>query len=160
MRGAHSPSRGAALSAVYRRTGRTVTITGLRDLEVGATYVVNANERTLILEQVESEEVLPCIDEVQVGDYHLDSQSRIATRADGRAVYLTRNEWRVLDALIRRFGHAVPNAVVLKEVWGENYAGDPQLTRIYVSRLRAKMPGIPLATIHSYGYRLGQEVAP
>lgn len=88
----------------------------------------------------------------------LDLPGRVAER-DGQRIRLTPTEWRLLDVLARTPGVLVPQATLLREVWGPGYEDQHHYLRVYVATLRRKLerdPGRPvlLLTEPGLGYRL------
>src|SRR5690606_31154518 len=61
--------------------------------------------------------------ELVCGDLALDPVRRACRRGDA-PIDLTRREHALLEALIRRTGQCVPKWTLLREVWGEDFAGD------------------------------------
>lgn len=64
----------------------------------------------------------------------------------------------MLTALARHPGRVVTHRMLLREVWGPEYATETQYLRVYASQLRKKLqddPGRPhLVTEPGVGYRL------
>lgn len=58
---------------------------------------------------------------------------------DGREAYLTRIEWLLLSELARNSGRLMLYEELLGKVWGQEYRGDIQILRTWVSRLRRKL---------------------
>ena len=73
-----------------------------------------------------------------VGDVWLDTTTREA-RVRGEPVRLTTAEFRLLEALVRQAGVVVPRAILLRQLWGEEYAGDADSLKVFVRRLRQKL---------------------
>ena len=92
-----------------------------------------------------------------VGDVSLDAATR-EVRVRGEPVRLTTAEYHLLEALMRRAGTVVPHQVLLKHIWGEEYAGDAQSLKVFVRRLRRKLGDDPaqpryIQTEWGTGYR-------
>ncbi len=73
-----------------------------------------------------------------VGDVWLDTTTREA-RVRGEPVRLTTAEFRLLEALVRQAGVVVPGTVLLRQLWGEGYAGEADSLKVFVRRLRQKL---------------------
>lgn len=77
---------------------------------------------------------------------------------EGRAVALTAQEFRVLEALLRRPGEVLTPEDLVRLAWGEEAEVDPALVSTYVARLRAKLErpsGLKLITaVRGHGYRI------
>jgi len=73
-----------------------------------------------------------------VGTLALDPATRSARRGTTR-IPLTPRECALLEALLRRGGDVVAKSVLLREVWGDAFAGDPNIVEVYVGYLRKKI---------------------
>lgn len=93
------------------------------------------------------------------GDLELDEEMQ-AVRISGQApLRLTPLEFRLLHLLAAHGGRTVPTERILLHVWGTSSAGDRQLLKQLVHRLRQKLeddPSTParLCTEQGLGYRL------
>jgi DNA-binding response OmpR family regulator len=87
----------------------------------------------------------------------LDPATASCTRA-GRAIPLTRREFALLDALMRREGTVVAKLDLLCEVWGDDADCDPNIVEVYIGYLRKKIdrgePDAMIRTVRGIGYRL------
>lgn len=70
------------------------------------------------------------------------------------AVPLTPIEQRLLGHLAEHLGESVPESELLREVWGYHPSVRSKAVQLAVSRLRKKVPALPLHT-SARGYRLG-----
>jgi DNA-binding response OmpR family regulator len=68
----------------------------------------------------------------------IDFDTRRATVA-GEEVGLTRIEWALLTELAQNLGRFMSYEELLSRVWGQEYRGDMQLLRTWMSRLRGKL---------------------
>jgi DNA-binding response OmpR family regulator len=96
--------------------------------------------------------------ELVAGDLTLDPVERTCRRGDV-PIELTRREFALLEALVRRSGESVSKARLLSEVWGDDFDGDDNVVEVYVRYLRRKIDGPfarrTLQTVRSVsGYRL------
>ncbi len=93
------------------------------------------------------------------GDFALDLEQQSVTVRGGPPLRLTRLEVRLLQLLLANAGHPVPVERLLSHVWGSRGAGDRQLVKQLVHRLRhkievdARQPRY-LQTVASVGYTL------
>ncbi len=92
-----------------------------------------------------------------VGDVWLDATAR-EVRVRGQPVRLTTAEFRLLEALMRQAGVVVPHRVLLRRIWGEEYAGEAESLKVFVRRLRRKLGDDParpryVLTEWGVGYR-------
>ena len=93
---------------------------------------------------------------VQANGVEIDLERRLVTK-DGKAVALTRTEWRLLQELATNAGRVMLNAELLSNVWGSEYRDDLQYLRVWISRLRSKIERVPsepkiLVTFPGIGY--------
>ena len=98
---------------------------------------------------------MPCF---QFGQVQVDLVERRVTRS-GEAVHLTPIEYKLLCALVRRAGKVLTHAQLLREAWGDGYAGNSHYLRIYMGHLRQKLESDParpryIVTETGVGYRL------
>jgi DNA-binding response OmpR family regulator len=105
---------------------------------------------------------------LEAGDFTLDLEQQSVSVRGGPAVRLTRLEVRLLQLLLANAGHPLPAERLLSHVWGSRGAGDRQLVKQLVHRLRqkieldARQPRY-LLTVAGVGYSLdarGGEAAP
>jgi two-component system, OmpR family, KDP operon response regulator KdpE len=77
---------------------------------------------------------------------------------DGQNVRLTKTEWALLEAFASHPGKLLTHGWLLTHVWGEGYATDVDVLRVFVSQLRKKIerehtrPAI-IVTEPGVGYR-------
>ena len=88
----------------------------------------------------------------------VDLASRSVTLR-GDAVHLTPTEYKLLALLGQFHGKVIAFQQIFTEVWGADYAVDPQMLRTHISRLRKKVepdfanPAL-IETVPGVGYRL------
>lgn len=93
---------------------------------------------------------------LELGDLRLDPMRRQAWRA-GRLLDLTRNEFSVLEILMRADGTVVSTEELLERVWDERVDPFTNTVRMTIMRLRRKLgEPSPVMTIPGTGYRLEQ----
>ena len=95
---------------------------------------------------------------ISTDTFQIDLAAGIVTR-DGSQVRLTPTEYHLLEVLARHAGRLVPQAQLLRDVWGPGYEKESQYLRVYVAQLRRKLevdPSSPrhLITEPGLGYRL------
>jgi len=96
---------------------------------------------------------------MSVGRVTLDADEGTVRIGLGQPVVLTKLEFRLMQALLAQAGRAVHSDRLLLLVWGHRGAGDRQLLKQLVHRLRNKIeanPGTPLLlqTAAVSGYKL------
>ncbi|HEY1685754.1 MAG TPA: response regulator [Tepidisphaeraceae bacterium] len=94
----------------------------------------------------------------QIGGLTIDF-SRHQTTVDGKAIHLTRNEFRLLSVLAKNAGKVMTHRQLLKEVWGPGSSDQSHYLRVYMNQLRQKIESDParpkyLLTEIGVGYRL------
>jgi len=87
----------------------------------------------------------------------IDLERRLVT-LDGRDVHLTPTEYSLLKYLALHAGKVLTHGMILREVWGGEYASDTHVLRTCVNQLRSKLgddPAAPqfIATDPGVGYR-------
>jgi DNA-binding response OmpR family regulator len=95
---------------------------------------------------------------LEVGDLVVDPSAHVATLA-GERLDLAPREFAVLHALALRAGQVVPVSELLAEVWGAEYAGEPQVVYVHIRWLREKIEADPhhpcrIVTVRGVGYKL------
>jgi len=98
-----------------------------------------------------------------VGSLTLDPASRQCTRR-GTTIDLTAREYALLDLLMRRSDAIVPKTVLLDEVWGPDFEGDPNIVEVYIGYVRRKIDAPfeiqTILTVRGAGYRLVADAEP
>ncbi|MAT07070.1 MAG: DNA-binding response regulator [Acidimicrobiaceae bacterium] len=97
------------------------------------------------------------VDEITVGELHLDRGQVSATWAGGDAVQLTPREFAVLDHLARQAPDVVTKQGLVDAVWGFDFAGDPNIAEVYVGYLRRKLGRDVIRTVRHVGYQITGE---
>jgi DNA-binding response OmpR family regulator len=97
---------------------------------------------------------------LQVADLLLDPASREISRA-GVPLALTATEYRVLEFLMRRAGHAVSRSAIIEGVWGFDQDVEANTVDAFIRHLREKLDvGHERKLIHTvrgYGYIMREE---
>lgn len=92
------------------------------------------------------------------GDVVVDPARRTVTRA-GEPVTLSVNEYRTLLALMERRGWVVTRTQLEDAVYGGASNIESNTIAVYVHQLRRKLGDELIATVHGFGYRIGEERA-
>ena len=97
---------------------------------------------------------------VTFGSVNIDFGRRSIT-IDGREQYLTRIEWLLLSELARNSGRLMLYEELLGRIWGQEYRGDIQILRTWISRLRRKLNATSggrglIRTVPKAGYLIDQ----
>lgn len=95
---------------------------------------------------------------LSIGDLQIDL-ARHEVRRGKEVVGLTPTEFRLLEVLVQRRGHAVSEADLVREVWGAYRQENTTTVRRYIWLLRKKIEPAPeepryILTVRGYGYRL------
>jgi two-component system OmpR family response regulator len=95
---------------------------------------------------------------ILVGDLELDPVKR-RCRRNGQDIDLSPREYSLLETLMRHAGEVVQKQSLLEQVWGQDFAGDPNVVEVYVGYLRRKIDRPfgrnDLVTVRGEGYRFG-----
>jgi two-component system response regulator MprA len=90
-------------------------------------------------------------------DVRMDLRAAIVTRGD-RRIALTRTEYALLEAFLRRPGRVLAPSQLVRLVWGGDYLATTQALWVHMSSLRAKLEaggkGRVLHTVRGLGYVL------
>jgi two-component system OmpR family response regulator len=94
---------------------------------------------------------------LEVGQLRADPITRVVTWGN-RATELTPKEFELLAFMLRRAEQLITREQLLNEVWGEDFAGSPNVVDVYIGYLRRKLEhhaGRPLIlTVRGEGFRL------
>jgi len=85
------------------------------------------------------------------GDVRLDLVRHCVVLRD-RTVGLPTREFVLLKYLMSRSGEVCRREELLAAVWGYDFDADSNVVEVYISRLRAKIPGLPVDTVRHVGY--------
>jgi len=96
-------------------------------------------------------------DELRAADLIVYLKSKRVLR-NGEPLALTPTEFKLLTAIMRRSGDVVSLDELVREVWGQQYAGEIGYVRRYIWHLRQKIEPDPdnpryLHNERGYGYR-------
>jgi two-component system KDP operon response regulator KdpE len=96
---------------------------------------------------------------ITLGDLHIDLERR-SVSVGSREVHLTPTEYSLLKYLATHAGKVLTHPMILRAVWGAEYADDTTILRTYINQLRAKLEDDPdkprfIRTEPRVGYRLG-----
>jgi two-component system, OmpR family, response regulator RegX3 len=104
--------------------------------------------------------------QVRVGELELDIASR-RVALDGAELELSRKEFDLLAALMRRAGRVVRREDLMAEVWDENWFGSTKTLDTHVGWVRKKLGDDPAAprfihTVRGVGFRFAapEEIEP
>ena len=75
---------------------------------------------------------------VRVGELEIDLEKQ-ELRVDGEHVHLTPHQFDLLRVFARNVGKLLTHRMLIQEVWGPGYTGDPNLLRVHVAQLRRKI---------------------
>ena len=100
----------------------------------------------------------------EVGDMRIDLMHD-EVEVDGRRVFLTPSEFKVLTLLASSPGSVFTRRQIMERLWGSSHVGDEHTCEVHVSSLRRKIEGDPmsperLVTVRGSGYKLVAPAAP
>lgn len=95
---------------------------------------------------------------IQAGNLSIDPATHQVTRS-GEIVELSPKEFSLLYCLASNAGRVVPSEVILREVWGNEFIGEPQVLYVHIRWLRKKIEDNPqrpshILTVRGIGYKL------
>jgi DNA-binding response OmpR family regulator len=98
---------------------------------------------------------------LRAGDLTIDPTAHTVTLA-GRAIELPPREFDLLYVLASEAGHVVSADNLLAQVWGPEYAGEPQVVYVHIRWLREKLEEDPqhprrIVTVRGVGYKLERQ---
>lgn len=113
-----------------------------------------------VLRRATSDE--PRADVLEAGELRLDPRSHRAEMA-GETLALSPTEFRLLALFVRAPGNVLSHDELLRNVWGDEYAGEHHMLHVTISRLRRKLARfgerVVLRTVPAVGYELVTEPA-
>jgi DNA-binding response OmpR family regulator len=158
--------RAASRVPVMMLTVRSAEEDQVQALDLGADdYLTKPfSPRTLLarvralLRRAGEEKPLP----LAAGNFSLDLETQSVSVRGAEPVRLTRLELRLFQILLANAGHTLPAERLLAHVWGSRGAGDRQLLKQLVHRLRQKIEADAaepryLVTVSGVGYALRPE---
>ena len=97
-------------------------------------------------------------EQLRAGDLTLDMRTRSVKR-DGQELRLTPLEYKILHYLMLNRGRVLSNSAIVEQVWGFSGAGNEDLVKVHVHRLRQKLERDPqnpdyVRTVPGVGYVL------
>ena len=83
---------------------------------------------------------------------------RHEVRVNGELVDFRPKEFELLEALLARKGRLVPRRLLLEDIWGVPFFGDPKTLDVHIRRLREKVEETPrspqwIVTVRGLGYK-------
>lgn len=88
-------------------------------------------------------------------DISVDPARRVVTRS-GRPIRLSVHEFRTLLALMERQGRVVARSHLEDQIYGGSASIESNTIAVYIHQLRRKLGDDLIATVHGFGYRLGE----
>jgi two-component system KDP operon response regulator KdpE len=76
--------------------------------------------------------------QIKVGGLVIDVESRAVT-IEGEEIHLTPTEYSLLKYLAINAGRVLTHPMILRAVWGNDYAEDTHILRTYINQLRSKL---------------------
>lgn len=95
------------------------------------------------------------------GIFSIDKSARVILKND-REIDLTQIEYHIMKLFIENEEQSLTREEILKNVWGDDYYGDPKIVDVNIRRLRRKIEDNPsdpkyIKTVWGYGYRWRKE---
>jgi len=96
---------------------------------------------------------------LRAGDLEMDLLAHTVTRA-GRKLDLQRQEFKLLEYLLRHGGRVVTRTMLLENVWGYHFDPRTNVVDSHISRLRGKIGADLVHTVRGAGYCVRMPDAP
>jgi two-component system, OmpR family, response regulator len=96
---------------------------------------------------------------LRAGDLEMDLLAHTVTRA-GRKLDLQRQEFKLLEYLLRHGGQVVTRTMLLENVWGYHFDPRTNVVDSHISRLRGKIGADLVHTVRGAGYCVRMPDAP
>jgi two-component system OmpR family response regulator len=149
---------------VLMLTARDAAADVVRGLDAGADdYLTKPFSFRVLLARLRAitrRSAQPAKSRLQVDDLVLDPASHEVLRG-GAAIGLTATEYRVLEFLMRRAGHAVSRSAIIEGVWGFEEEIEANTVDAFIKHLREKIDlGHErkfIQTVRGYGYIVREE---
>lgn len=76
---------------------------------------------------------------------------------DGKLIKLTKKELELIKLLIQNPKQVFTREILLEQLWGYDFYGNPKIVNIHMQNLRNKLGGCYIETVRGMGYRLGEK---
>jgi DNA-binding response OmpR family regulator len=155
---------GGRQTPVLMLTARDAATDVVRGLDAGADdYLTKPFSFAVLLARLRAiarRSVQPPKAKLQAADLMLDPASHEVLRA-GVPLALTATEYRVLEFLMRRMGHAVSRSAIIEGVWGFEQDVEANTVDAFIRHLREKVDVAHqrklIHTVRGYGYIIREE---
>ena len=156
--------KGGRQTPVLMLTARDAADDVIRGLDAGADdYLTKPFPFRILLARLRAisrRSAHPAKSKLRVQDLLLDPSSHEVSRA-GTVLNLTATEYRVLEFLMRRSGHAVSRSAIIEGVWGFDEEVEGNTVDAFIRHLREKIDlgreQKLIQTVRGYGYILREE---
>jgi len=75
----------------------------------------------------------------------------------GNKLELTHKEFEILKLLLENQNRVFTREMLLDQLWGYDFFGNPKVVNVHVQNLRKKMMGDYVETVRGVGYKVGSE---
>jgi DNA-binding response OmpR family regulator len=147
-------------------TGRRKELDEILGLELGADdYITKPFDLDVLLAHMKAvlRRSQPAVvdianmEKITLGDLSIDPSAHTVILR-GNPVSLSPREFDLLYVLVTNAGHVVTNEILLNQVWGEDFVGQPQVVYVHIRWLREKIEQNPMKpkrilTVHGIGYK-------
>lgn len=114
-----------------------------------------------VLRRSEVERLTPTSDTLVVGGLRMDLSAH-TTVLDGKEIPLSPREFELLCRLASQPNRVIASDDLLRQVWGAEYSGEPQVLYVHIRWLREKLEADPnhpvlITTVRGVGYKFQGE---
>ena len=76
---------------------------------------------------------------------------------DGKRIMLTHKEFELLKLLLKNQNQVFTREMLLEQLWGYDFFGNPKVVNVHIQNLRKKFNGEYVATVRGVGYKIAKE---
>lgn len=143
------------METVAIRTHSEIRIPSVETFQEGDVYRIQSIMNGYItLEKLEIDIIQDPEESLIYNGVIINLAKRIIIRPNGVHANLSKTEWKLLKTLLLYKDRMASQKELLSRTWGGEYSNDLQYLRVWISRIRAKVPELPIITIAGQGYRM------
>lgn len=82
----------------------------------------------------------------------------VEVKEDGQKLELTHKEFEILRLLLENQNRVYTREMLLEQLWGYDFFGNPKVVNVHIQNLRKKMLGEYVQTVRGVGYKIGKDI--